>query len=76
MNEEKWQTTVVKIINELLANKERFLTTLQKNIATILNEKMIMPPNLTPCRDAGCFSYYFYKSTQFIILVFTKYKLV
>jgi hypothetical protein len=29
---------VVKAINELLANKEPFLSTLQKNIAAILNE--------------------------------------
>ncbi len=33
------QTAVVKAINELLANKEPFLSTLQKNIATVLNEK-------------------------------------
>jgi hypothetical protein len=30
---------VVRAINELLANKEPFLSTLQKNIATVLNEK-------------------------------------
>jgi len=30
---------VVKAINELLANKEPFLSTLQKNIATVLNEE-------------------------------------
>jgi hypothetical protein len=30
---------VVKAINELLANKEPFLSTLQKNIATIFNEE-------------------------------------
>ncbi|MFS0647239.1 DNA recombinase [Siminovitchia sp. 179-K 8D1 HS] len=33
------QTVVVKAINELLANKEPFLSTLQKNIATIFNEE-------------------------------------
>ncbi len=33
------QTAVVKAINELLANKEPFLSTLQKNIATIFNEE-------------------------------------
>ena len=33
------QTAVVKAINELLANKEPFLSTLQKNIATVLNEE-------------------------------------
>ena len=30
---------MVKAINELLANKEPFLSTLQKNIATVLNEE-------------------------------------
>jgi hypothetical protein len=30
---------VVKTINELLANKEPFLSTLQKNIATVFNEE-------------------------------------
>lgn len=39
INEEILQTAVVKAINELLANKEPFLSTLQKNIATILNEE-------------------------------------
>lgn len=38
INEEILQTAVVKAINELLANKEPFLSTLQKNIAAILNE--------------------------------------
>ena len=33
------QTAVVKAINELLANKEPFLSTLQKNIATVFNEE-------------------------------------
>ena len=33
------QTAVVKAINELLGNKEPFLSTLQENIATILNEE-------------------------------------
>ena len=33
------QTAVVKAINELLVNKEPFLSTLQKNIATIFNEE-------------------------------------
>ncbi len=33
------QTAVVKAIDELLANKEPFLSTLQKNIATIFNEE-------------------------------------
>ena len=32
-------TAVVKAINELLANKEPFLSTLQKNIATVFNEE-------------------------------------
>ena len=39
INEKILQTAVVKAINELLANKEPFLSTLQKNIATILNEE-------------------------------------
>jgi DNA invertase Pin-like site-specific DNA recombinase len=39
INEEKLQTSVVKAINELLANKEPFLSTLQKNIATVINEE-------------------------------------
>ena len=37
INEEILQTAVVKAINELLANKEPFLSTLQKNIATVFN---------------------------------------
>jgi superfamily I DNA/RNA helicase len=39
INEETLQTAVAKAINELLANKEPFLSTLQKNIATIFNEE-------------------------------------
>jgi site-specific DNA recombinase len=39
INEETLQAAVVKTINELLANKEPFLSTLQKNIATIFNEE-------------------------------------
>ena len=39
INEETLQTAVVKAINELLANKESFLSTLQKNIATVFNEE-------------------------------------
>ncbi|SHE11485.1 Uncharacterised protein [Chlamydia abortus] len=39
INEETLQKAVVKAINELLANKEPFLSTLQKNIATIFNEE-------------------------------------
>ncbi|HEM5982589.1 TPA: DNA recombinase [Streptococcus suis] len=39
MNEETLQAAVVKAINELLTNKEPFLSTLQKNIATVLNEE-------------------------------------
>ena len=39
INEETLQTAVVKAINELLANKEPFLSTLQKNIDTIFNEE-------------------------------------
>ncbi len=39
INEETLQTAVVKAINELLAKKEPFLSTLQKNIATIFNEE-------------------------------------
>ena len=38
INEETLHTAVVRAINELLANKEPFLSTLQKNIATVLNE--------------------------------------
>lgn len=38
INEETLQAAVVKAINELLANKEPFLSTLQKNIDTIFNE--------------------------------------
>lgn len=39
INEETLQAAVVKAINELLAKKEPFLITLQKNIATVLNEE-------------------------------------
>ena len=39
INEETLQVAVVKAINGLLANKEPFLSTLQKNIATVLNEE-------------------------------------
>lgn len=39
INEETLQAAVVKAINELLANKEPFLSTLQKNIDTIFNEE-------------------------------------
>ena len=39
INEETLQTAVVKAINDLLAKKESFLSTLQINIATILNEE-------------------------------------
>ena len=39
INEDTLQKAVVKAINELLANKEPFLSTLQKNIATVLNEE-------------------------------------
>jgi len=39
INEETLQAAVVKAINELLANKESFLSTLQKNIATVFNEE-------------------------------------
>ena len=39
INEEILQTAVVKAINELLANKEPFLQSLQKNIATVFNEE-------------------------------------
>ena len=39
INEETLQAAVVKAINELLTNKEPFLSTLQKNIATVLNEE-------------------------------------
>ena len=33
------QAAVVKAINELLVNKEPFISSLQKNIATVLNEE-------------------------------------
>ncbi|HHY72177.1 MAG TPA: recombinase family protein [Bacillus bacterium] len=39
INEETLQKAVVKAINELLVNKEPFLQTLQKNIATVFNEE-------------------------------------
>ena len=39
INEDTLQTAVVKAINELFANKEPFLSTLQKNIATVFNEE-------------------------------------
>ena len=39
INDGTLQTAVVKAINELLANKEPFLSTLQKNITTIFNEE-------------------------------------
>jgi hypothetical protein len=39
INEDTLQEAVVKAINELMANKEPFLSTLQKNIATVLNEE-------------------------------------
>ena len=39
INEETLQTAVVEAINELLVNKEPFLSTLQKNIATVFNEE-------------------------------------
>jgi len=39
INEETLQNGVVKAINELLGNKESFLSTLQKNITIVLNEK-------------------------------------
>ena len=39
INEETLQAAVVKAINELLTKKEPFLSTLQKNIATVLNEE-------------------------------------
>ncbi|MBW8349361.1 DNA recombinase [Bacillus sp. IITD106] len=39
INEETLQRAVVKAINALLTNKEPFLSTLQKNIATVLNEE-------------------------------------
>src|SRR5699024_3351570 len=39
INEETLQAAVVKAINELLTKKEHFLSTLQKNIATVLNEE-------------------------------------
>ncbi|ROR28087.1 DNA invertase Pin-like site-specific DNA recombinase [Mobilisporobacter senegalensis] len=39
INEEVLQAAVVKAINEVLANKSTFLTTLQANIETVLNEE-------------------------------------
>lgn len=39
INEETLQTAVVKAINELLSNKEPFLSKLMDNIATVLNEE-------------------------------------
>lgn len=39
INEKTLQDAVVEAINELLANKEPFLSTLQKNITTVLSEK-------------------------------------
>lgn len=39
INEDTLQRAVIKSINELLANRESLLSTLQKNIATILNEE-------------------------------------
>lgn len=39
VNEEILQESVVTAINELLASKEAFLTTLQANITTVLNEE-------------------------------------
>ena len=39
INEETLQTAVIKAINELLGNKEPFLSILQDNIATVLNEE-------------------------------------
>ena len=39
INEETLQAAVVKAINELLVNKEPFISSLQKNIATVLNEE-------------------------------------
>ncbi|UOG08344.1 DNA recombinase [Bacillus altitudinis] len=39
INEDTLQRAVIKYINELLANRESLLSTLQKNIATILNEE-------------------------------------
>lgn len=39
INEDTLQTAVVKAINDLLGNKTPFLSTLQKNIATVLNEE-------------------------------------
>jgi len=39
INEKTLLTAVVKAMNELLANNEPLLSTLQKNIATILNEE-------------------------------------
>jgi len=39
INEETLQTAVIKAINDLLGNKEPFLSILQDNIATVLNEE-------------------------------------
>jgi len=39
IKEETLQATVIKAINQILANKEPFLQVLQKNIATVLNEE-------------------------------------
>lgn len=39
INEEVLQAAVVKAINEILANKDTFLSTLQANITTVLNEE-------------------------------------
>ena len=39
VNEEVLQAAVVKAINELLASKDTFLSTLQANIETVLNEE-------------------------------------
>lgn len=39
INEETLQTAVVKAINEVLASKNTFLSILQDNIATVLNEE-------------------------------------
>jgi len=39
INEEVLQAAVVKAINELLVSKDAFLTTLQTNIETVLNEE-------------------------------------
>lgn len=39
INEKVLQVAVVKAINEVLASKDTFLSTLQANIATVLNEE-------------------------------------